>query len=57
MFSIVTNEIEHQSSLILISQEQCSEMYYEDENIDLLELQELNNQEILNNLGLKDEES
>ncbi|WP_256385298.1 AAA family ATPase [Microcystis aeruginosa] len=56
-FSIITNEIEHQSSLILISQERCSEMYYSDEKLDLLELQGLNNRAILNNLGLEDEES
>lgn len=56
-FSIITNEIEHQSSLILISQERCSEMYYSDEKLDLLELQGLNNRAILNNLGSEDEES
>jgi len=43
--------------LILISQERCSEMYYSDEKLDLLELQGLNNRAILNNLGLEDEES
>ena len=57
LFSIISNEIEHQSSLILISQERCSEMYYSDEKLDLLELQGLNNRAILNNLGLEDEES
>ena len=56
-FSIITNEIEHQSSLILISQERCAEMYYSDEKLDLLELQGLNNRAILNNLGSEDEES
>ncbi|MDB9506070.1 hypothetical protein PN502_02960, partial [Microcystis aeruginosa CS-338/01] len=34
-FSIITNKIEHQSSLILISQERCAEMYYSDEKLDL----------------------
>jgi ABC-type cobalamin/Fe3+-siderophores transport system ATPase subunit len=57
LFSIITTEIEHQSSVILISQEKCSEMYYYDGKLDLLELQGLHNQEIFNNLGLKDEES
>lgn len=57
LFSIITTEIEHQSSLILISQEQCSQMYYDSENFDLLELQGLNSQEIFHNFGLKNEES
>jgi hypothetical protein len=41
LFSIITTEIEHQSSVILISQEKCSEMYYYDGKLDLLELQGL----------------
>ncbi|HEY9852040.1 MAG TPA: NB-ARC domain-containing protein [Leptolyngbyaceae cyanobacterium] len=53
-------EIEHQSSLILISQEQCQEMFCLDEDVypvKCLELKGLNNTEILKSLGLKDEES
>jgi hypothetical protein len=57
LFSIITNELEHQSSLILISQEQCSEMCYLDAQLELLELEGLYDKEILNNLGLKDQES
>ncbi len=51
-------EIEHQSSLILISQEQCQEMLCLDEElypVKSLELAGLDHPEILNNLGLKDE--
>lgn len=53
-------ELEHQSTLILISQEQCQEMICLDEElypVKCLELKGLDNTEILNNLGLKDEES
>ncbi|MCL1469438.1 NB-ARC domain-containing protein [Argonema antarcticum] len=53
-------EIEHQSTLILISQEQCQEMLCLDEElypIKSLELQGLNNTEILKSLKLKDESS
>ncbi|MEA5621110.1 NB-ARC domain-containing protein [Cronbergia sp. UHCC 0137] len=53
-------EIEHQSSLILISQEQCQEMLCLDEklySVKCLELEGLNNTEILRNLGLKNEET
>ncbi len=47
---------EHQSNLILISQEQCSEMLNENLEVDGLELGGLNTIEILKNLGLQDEE-
>ena len=53
-------EIEHQSSLILISQEQCQEMICIDEElypVKCLELQGLDNTDILKNQKLKDEES
>jgi uncharacterized protein YerC len=53
-------EIEHQSSLILISQEKCDEMHCLDEElyaVKCLELSGLNNIEILKNIGLKDENS
>jgi len=58
-FTAIAN-IEHQSSLILISQEQCQEMLCLDEElypIKCLELQGLNNTEILKSLKLKDEPS
>jgi Cdc6-like AAA superfamily ATPase len=58
-FTMVT-EIEHQSTLILIAQEQCQEMLCLDEElypVKCLELEELDNTEILKILGLKDEES
>lgn len=58
-FTMVT-EIEHQSSLILLSQEQCQEMLCLDEELypaKCLELEKLDNTEILKSLGLKDEES
>ncbi len=51
-------EIEHQSSLILISQEQSQEMHCLDEDlypVKCLELEGLNNTGILKNQGLKDE--
>jgi ABC-type dipeptide/oligopeptide/nickel transport system ATPase subunit len=59
-FFTMMTEIEHQSSLILISQEQCQEMLCLDEElypVKCLELEELDNKEILRSLGLKDEES
>ncbi len=52
--------IEHQSSLILISQEQCQEMISLDEElypIKCLDLQGLDNTEILKKWGLKDDEA
>ena len=58
-FTMVT-EIEHQSTLILIGQEQCQEMLCLDEElypVKCLELENLDNTEILKNLGLQDEES
>lgn len=58
-FTLVT-EVEHQSSLILISQEQCAEMQgWENElyPINCLELSGLYDLEILNNKGLKNDES
>ena len=59
-FFTMMTEIEHQSSLILISQEQCQEMISLDEElypVKCLELQGLDNTEILKKLGLKDEKS
>ncbi|WP_016951628.1 NB-ARC domain-containing protein [Anabaena sp. PCC 7108] len=53
-------EIEHQSSLILISQEQCQEMICIDEElypVKCLELQGLDNTDILKTQKLKDEEN
>lgn len=53
-------EIEHQSTLILISQEQCQEMLCLDEDlypVKCLELKGLDNTEIFKNMGLQDEES
>ncbi|MDB9309022.1 NB-ARC domain-containing protein [Aphanizomenon sp. CS-733/32] len=53
-------EIEHQSSLILISQEQCQEMLCLDQElypVNCLELAGLNNTEIIINMRLKDEKS
>ncbi|MCT7952065.1 ATP-binding protein [Ancylothrix sp. C2] len=55
-----TTEVEHQSSLILISQEQCQEMHGLDEDfypVKCLELEGLDNTGILKNQGLKDEEN
>jgi hypothetical protein len=52
--------IEHQSSLILISQEECQEMISLDEElypINCLELEGLDNIEILKNWVLKDDET
>jgi hypothetical protein len=59
LFTLIT-EIEHQSSLILISQEQCQEMLCLDEElypVRCLELQGLDTIEILQNKGLQDEET
>jgi len=59
-FLTMITEIEHQSSLILISQEQCQEMICIDEElypVKCLELQGLDNTDILKNQRLKDEES
>ncbi|XWK88986.1 MAG: ATP-binding protein [Phormidium sp.] len=53
-------ELEHQSTVILISQEQCQEMTCLDEElypVKCLELPGLDDTEILKGLGLKDEES
>jgi ABC-type cobalamin/Fe3+-siderophores transport system ATPase subunit len=53
-------EVEHQSSLILISQEKCTDMDFGDEELShtqYLELSRLQNVEILKNLGLKNEDS
>ncbi|MFB2878499.1 NB-ARC domain-containing protein [Floridanema aerugineum] len=53
-------ELEHQSTVILISQEQCQEMTCLDEElypVKCLELPGLDDTEILKALGLKDEES
>jgi hypothetical protein len=57
LFSIITNELEHQSSLILISQEQCVEMLNDYSEVNGIELGGLNTIECLKNLGLKDENS
>jgi len=54
------SEIEHQSSFILISQEQCQEMLCLDEDlypVKCLELEGLYNKKILKNQGLKDEQN
>jgi len=59
VFTMIT-EIKHQSNIILISQEQCSEMECLDEElypIRCLELSGLDNTDILKNTGLEDEES
>ena len=59
LFKMIT-EINHQSHVILISQEQCPEMECLDEElypIKSLELSGLDNPEILNNTGLKNEDS
>jgi len=59
LFAMMTN-IEHQSSLILISQEQCQEMICLDEEfypVKCLDLQGLDNPEILKKWGLKDEDT
>ena len=59
-FFTMMTEIEHQSTLILIGQEQCQEMLCLDEelySVKCLELEKLDNTEILKSLGLQDEES
>ncbi|WP_341740008.1 NB-ARC domain-containing protein [Microcoleus sp. CAWBG640] len=59
LLKMMTN-IEHQSSLILISQEQCQEMISLDEDlypIKCLDLQGLDHTEILKKWGLKDDEA
>ncbi|HBE20790.1 MAG TPA: ATPase domain-containing protein [Cyanobacteria bacterium UBA11149] len=59
-FFTMMTETEHQSSLILISQEQCQEMISLDEElypVKSLELEGLDNTEILKGYGLKDESS
>ncbi|WP_293157727.1 MULTISPECIES: NB-ARC domain-containing protein [unclassified Microcoleus] len=59
LLKMMTN-IEHQSSFILISQEQCQEMISLDENlypIKCLDLQGLDHTEILKKWGLKDDEA
>jgi hypothetical protein len=58
-FTMIT-EVEHQSHIILISQEQCAEMECLDEElypIKCLELSDLDDVEILKGTGLKDEDS
>jgi hypothetical protein len=59
LLKMMTN-IEHQSSFILISQEQCQEMISLDEDlypIKCLELQGLDNTEIVKKWGFKDDEA
>ncbi|WP_052149771.1 hypothetical protein [Aphanizomenon flos-aquae] len=59
LFKMIT-ETHHQSSVILISQEQCPEMECLDEElypIKSLELSGLDNPEILKNTGLKNKDS
>lgn len=59
LLKMMTN-LEHQSSFILISQEQCQEMISLDEDlypIKCLDLQGLDNTEILKKWGLKDDDS
>lgn len=59
LLKMMTN-IEHQSSFILISQEQCKEMISLDEDlypINCLDLQGLDNTEIFKKWGLKDDDS
>ena len=59
LFKMIT-ETQHQSSVILISQEQCPEMECLDEElypIKSLELSGLDNPEILKNTGLKNKDS
>lgn len=58
-FTMIT-EVEHQSNVILISQEQCAEMECLDEElypIKCLELSDLDDVAILKGTGLKDEDS
>ncbi|MEZ2227316.1 MAG: NB-ARC domain-containing protein [Microcoleus sp.] len=59
LLKMMTN-LEHQSSFILISQEQCQEMISLDEDlypINCLDLQGLDNTEIFKKWGLKDDDS
>jgi hypothetical protein len=59
-FLTMMTDIEHQSSLILISQEQCQEMVSLDEElypINCLDLQGLDNTEIIKKCGLNDDET
>lgn len=59
LLTMMTN-LEHQSSLILISQEQCQEMICLDEElypIKCLELEGVDNIEIMKNWGLQDDET
>ncbi|WRH65821.1 MAG: NB-ARC domain-containing protein [Planktothrix sp. GU0601_MAG3] len=59
-FLTMITEIEHKSSLILISQEKCQEMISLDEElypVQCLELQGLDSIDILKNYGLQDQES
>ncbi|MCC3602086.1 MAG: AAA family ATPase [Microcoleus sp. PH2017_29_MFU_D_A] len=58
-FTMIT-ETEHQSNVILISQEQCAEMECLDEElypIKCLELSDLDDRKLLKGTGLKDEDS
>ena len=59
-FLTMITETEHQSSLILISQEKCQEMISLDEElypVQCLELEGLDSIEILKNYGLQDQEN
>jgi hypothetical protein len=59
-FLTMITETEHQSSLILISQEKCQEMISLDEElypVQCLELEGLDSIDILKNYGLQDQES
>ncbi len=59
-FLTMITQVEHQSSLILISQEKCRDMDFRDEElsqIQYLELSGLQNVEILKSLGLRNEDS
>jgi hypothetical protein len=59
LFKMIT-DIEHQSNLILISQEQCAEMHCLDEelySIKYLELLGIDDSKILENIGLNDRDS
>ncbi|HEY9867131.1 MAG TPA: NB-ARC domain-containing protein [Candidatus Obscuribacterales bacterium] len=59
-FLTMITEIEHKSSLILISQEKCQEMISLDEElypVQCLELEGLDSIDILKNYGLQDQES
>lgn len=59
-FFTMIKEVEHQSNVILVSQEQCAEMECLDEELYLikcLELSDLDDVAILKGTGLKDEDS